>query len=46
MKSYYSKMVSKQAEDYKQEQFTITPASKKKIRMASGGGFAMTITKK
>ena len=36
----------KQAEDYKQEQFTITPASKKKIRMASGGGFAMTITKK
>lgn len=36
----------KQAEDYKQEQFTITPASKKKIRMTSGGGFAMTITKK
>lgn len=36
----------KQAEDYKKEQFTVTPASRKKIRMASGGGFAMTITKK
>lgn len=36
----------KQAEDYKKEQFTVTPASLKKIRMASGGGFAMTITKK
>lgn len=36
----------KQAEDYKKEQFTVTSASRKKICMASGGGFAMTITKK
>lgn len=36
----------KQAEDYKKEVFTVTASSKKNIRMASGGGFAMTITKK
>lgn len=36
----------KQAEDYRKETFTVTPASKKKIRMASGGGFAMSIKKK
>ena len=35
----------KQAEDYKKEVFTVTSGSKKKIRMASGGGFAMTIVK-
>lgn len=36
----------KQAEDYKKEIFTVTPDSEKKIRMASGGGFAMTVVKK
>lgn len=36
----------KQAEDYKKEVFILTSDSKKKIRMASGGGFAMTIVKK
>lgn len=36
----------KQAEDYRKETFKVIPASKKKIRMASGGGFAMTIVRK
>lgn len=36
----------KQAEDYKKEVFTVTSGSKKKIRMASGGGFAMTVIQK
>ncbi|CAK7068035.1 MAG: Retaining alpha-galactosidase [Bacteroides rodentium] len=36
----------KQAEDYKKEVFTVTSASKKKIRLASGGGFAMSIVRK
>ena len=36
----------KQAEDYKKETFTVTSNSEKKIRMASGGGFAMSIVKK
>ena len=36
----------KQAEDYKKEVFTVSASFKKNIRMASGGGFAMTITKK
>lgn len=36
----------KQAEDYKKEEFIISSTSKKKIRMASGGGFAMSIVKK
>lgn len=36
----------KQAEDYKKEVFTVTSASKKNIRMASGGGFAMSVVKK
>lgn len=36
----------KQAEDYKKEVFTVTSNSEKKIRMASGGGFAMSIVKK
>ena len=36
----------KQAEDYKKDIFTVTPDSEKKIRMASGGGFAMTVVKK
>lgn len=36
----------KQAEDYKREVFTVTAAAKKQIRMASGGGFAMSIIKK
>lgn len=36
----------KQAEDYKKEVFTVTPASKKEIRLASGGGFAMSVVRK
>lgn len=36
----------KQAQDYKQERFTVTATSSKKICMASGGGFAMSIIKK
>lgn len=36
----------KQAEDYKKELFTVTSASKRKIYMAPGGGFAMTINRK
>lgn len=36
----------KQAEDYKKEVFTVTSASKKNIRMASGGGFALSVVKK
>ena len=36
----------KQATDYTKETFTVTSVSKKKIRMAQGGGFAMTIIKK
>lgn len=36
----------KQAEDYKKEVFTVTSDSKKKIRLASGGGFAMSVVKK
>lgn len=35
----------KQAEDYRKEQFVVTSTSKKEIRMASGGGFAMSIIK-
>lgn len=35
----------KQAEDYKKEEFTATSSYKKKIRMASGGGFIMKIWK-
>ena len=37
---------NKQAEDYKKETFKVTSASMRKINMASGGGFAMTIVKK
>lgn len=37
---------NKQAEDYTKEVFTGNSAFKKKIAMASGGGFAMTIVKK
>lgn len=37
---------NKQAEDYTKEVFTVSPSSKKKIQMTSGGGFAMSITKK
>lgn len=37
---------NKQAEDYKKETFTVTAGSKKTIKLASGGGFAMTITLK
>lgn len=37
---------NKQAEDYRKETFKVISASKKKIRMASGGGFAMTIVRK
>ncbi len=36
----------KQAQDYKKERFTVTASSSKKICMASGGGFAMSIVKK
>lgn len=36
----------KQAEDYRKEKFVVTSTSKKEIRMASGGGFAMSIIKK
>lgn len=36
----------KQAEDYKKEVFTVTPTSKKEIRLASGGGFAMSVVRK
>lgn len=36
----------KQAQDYKKERFTVTASSNKKICMASGGGFAMSIVKK
>lgn len=36
----------KQAEDYKKETFTVTANAQKKIRMASGGGFAMAVIKK
>ena len=36
----------KQAEDYRKEEFVVTSASRKNIRMASGGGFAMSIIKK
>lgn len=36
----------KQAEDYKKEVFTVNAASKKVIRLASGGGFAMSIVQK
>ena len=36
----------KQAEDYVKEVFTVTSSSKKSIRMASGGGFAMSVQKK
>lgn len=36
----------KQAEDYKKDVFSVTSSSKKNIRMASGGGFAMSIIKK
>lgn len=36
----------KQAQDYRREVFTVTAADSKQIRMASGGGFAMSITKK
>ncbi len=36
----------KQAEDYKKEIFVVTSDTKKKIRMAAGGGFAMSIIKK
>lgn len=36
----------KQAEDYKKEVFTVNSESKKKIRMASGGGFAMILVQK
>ena len=34
-----------QAQDYHKEVFTVTPSSRKAIRMASGGGFALTIKK-
>ena len=37
---------NKQAEDYKKETFKVTSASIRKINVASGGGFAMTIVKK
>lgn len=36
----------KQAQDYKREVFIVTASDKKQIRMASGGGFAMSIIKK
>lgn len=36
----------KQAEDYKKEVFTVTSTSKKEIRLASGGGFAMSVVRK
>lgn len=36
----------KQAQDYRKERFTVTASSSKKICMASGGGFAMSIVKK
>ena len=36
---------NKQAEDYKKETFKVTSASTRKINLASGGGFAMTIMK-
>lgn len=36
----------KQATDYKKEVFTVTANSKKEIRLASGGGFAMSLVKK
>lgn len=36
----------KQATDYIKETFVVTSSSKKKIRMAQGGGFAMTILRK
>lgn len=36
----------KQAQDYRREVFTVTATDSKQIRMASGGGFAMSITKK
>lgn len=36
----------RQAEDYRKEIFTVTSASKKHIRMASGGGFALSVVKK
>lgn len=35
----------KQAQDYRREVFTVTSKSDKVIRMASGGGFAMSIVK-
>lgn len=34
-----------QAQDYRKEVFAVTPESNKVIRMASGGGFAMSILK-
>lgn len=37
---------NKQAEDYKKETFEVNSTTQKEISMASGGGFAMTITKK
>lgn len=36
----------KQAEDYRKEIFTVAKDSKKVIRMASGGGFAMSVVRK
>lgn len=36
----------KQAADYVKETFTVTKSYRKDIRMASGGGFALTLTKK
>lgn len=36
---------AKQAADYKKETFVVTSSTLKKIRMAPGGGFAMTVTK-
>lgn len=36
----------KQAGDYRKETFRVTPGDRKAIRLASGGGFAMSITRK
>lgn len=36
----------KQATDYKKEELTVTGQSRLKIRMAPGGGFVISITKK